>query len=107
MALPVALQLYSVRDAASADLADTLAKVKAMGYDGVELAGTYGMTAVEVKKILDEVKKVISYIRVNVNRDCTADEVNGIVNSIKKLMLDALEAMPKHERYISGKGDIK
>lgn len=56
---------------------------------------------------VDEVKKVISYIRVNVNRDCTADEVNGIVNSIKKLMLDALEAMPKHERYISGKGDIK
>ena len=51
----IALQVYSVRDAAEADFAGTMRKVKEMGYDGVELAGTYGMTAVEAKKILDEV----------------------------------------------------
>lgn len=50
----IALQVYSVRDAAEADFAGTMRKVKEMGYDGVELAGTYGMTAVEAKKILDE-----------------------------------------------------
>lgn len=51
----IALQVYSVRDAAEKDFAGTMKKVKEMGYDGVELAGTYGMTAVEAKKILDEV----------------------------------------------------
>ena len=51
----IALQVYSVRDAAEQDFAGTMRRVKEMGYDGVELAGTYGMTAVEVKKILDEI----------------------------------------------------
>lgn len=50
----IALQVYSVRDVAEQDFAGTMRKVKEMGYDGVELAGTYGMTAVEAKKILDE-----------------------------------------------------
>lgn len=51
----IALQVYSVRDVAEKDFADTMRKVKEMGYDGVELAGTYDMTAVEIKKILDEI----------------------------------------------------
>lgn len=51
---PIALQVYTVRDDAAADFAGTMRKVKQMGYDGVELAGTYGMTAVEAKKILDD-----------------------------------------------------
>lgn len=51
----IALQVYSVRDAAEKDFAGTMRRVKEMGYDGVELAGTYGMTAVEAKKILDEI----------------------------------------------------
>ena len=52
---PIALQVYTVRDVAEQDFIGTMRKVKEMGYDGVELAGTYGMTAVEAKKILDEV----------------------------------------------------
>ena len=42
MALPVALQLYSVRDELEADFEGTIAKVKEFGYDGVEFAGLYG-----------------------------------------------------------------
>ena len=52
---PIALQVYTVRDVAEQDFIGTMRKVKEMGYDGVELAGTYGMTVVEIKKILDEV----------------------------------------------------
>lgn len=52
---PIALQVYSVRDDAQGDFLETMKKVKAMGYDGVELAGTYGMTAVQAKEILDQV----------------------------------------------------
>ena len=52
---PIAIQVYSVRDAAEADFVQMAKDLKAMGYDGVELAGTYGMTAVKIKEILDEV----------------------------------------------------
>jgi len=52
---PIALQVYSVRDAAGQDVAQTMRKIKEMGYDGVELAGTYGKSVGEIKAILDEV----------------------------------------------------
>lgn len=52
--IPVALQLYTVRDACEKDFAGTLRQVADMGYAGVELAGTYGKSAAEVKKLLDD-----------------------------------------------------
>lgn len=54
MKLPVAIQVYSVRDDASADLDATLAKIKEMGYDGVEFAGLYGKTAAEVRALCEK-----------------------------------------------------
>lgn len=54
MAIPVALQLYSVRDFASKDLAGVLKQVKEMGYDGVEFAGFYDHSAADVKAMLDD-----------------------------------------------------
>ena len=41
--LPVALQLYSVREDLNADFLGTLCKVKEMGYEGVEFAGLCGV----------------------------------------------------------------
>lgn len=55
MALPVAVQVYSVRDDAKADLRGTLEKIKAMGYDGVEFAGLYGNKPEDIKKMCDEI----------------------------------------------------
>ncbi len=55
MALPVALQLYSVRDELAKDFLGTIKKVKEMGYDGVELSGLAGLDEKEVRKMLDEV----------------------------------------------------
>ena len=55
MSFPVALQLYSVRDAMAEDFAGTIKKVKDMGYDGVEFAGLFDHSAEEVKRICDEV----------------------------------------------------
>ena len=52
---PIALQVYSVRTDAEQDFAGVMRKVKDMGYDGVELAGTYGLTVAEAKQVLDEV----------------------------------------------------
>ena len=58
MSFPVAIQVYSVRGDASADLLGTLTKIKEMGYDGVELAGDYGLSAGEIKRVLDELALV-------------------------------------------------
>lgn len=51
---PVGLQLYSLRDSFAKDVPGTLDKVKAFGFKYVELAGTYGLSAAEFKKLLDE-----------------------------------------------------
>lgn len=42
MTLPIAVQLYSIRDALTADFAATLGRVADMGFAGVEFAGVYG-----------------------------------------------------------------
>lgn len=55
MSLPVALQVYSVRDDMAADFEGTLRKVKAMGYAGVEFAGLHGHDAKTVKNLLAEI----------------------------------------------------
>ncbi len=54
MALPIAVQLYSVRNEAKENLCEALKKVKEMGYDGVEFAGLHGHTPAEVKGMCEE-----------------------------------------------------
>ena len=54
MKLPIAIQLYSVRDDMEKDFEGTVKKVKELGYEGVEFAGLFGKTGVEVKKICDD-----------------------------------------------------
>ena len=54
MALPIAVQVYSVRDDAKADLRGTLTKIKEMGYDGVEFAGLYGYDPADIRDMCAE-----------------------------------------------------
>jgi sugar phosphate isomerase/epimerase len=54
MAIPIALQLYSVREDCAKDLPGTLAAVAKMGYKGVEWAGYYGRSAKELRKMCDD-----------------------------------------------------
>ena len=55
MSLPVAVQVYSVRDNASKDLRGTLVAIKEMGYDGVEFAGLYGNSPAQIKAMCEEI----------------------------------------------------
>lgn len=50
--IPVAVQVYSVREEAAADFAGTMHRIAQMGYDGVELAGLYGKSAEEIGAVL-------------------------------------------------------
>jgi sugar phosphate isomerase/epimerase len=52
--IPIALQLYSVREDCKKDFRGTLEAVARMGYDGVEFAGYYDTPAPELKKWLDD-----------------------------------------------------
>ncbi len=52
--IPIALQLYSIREDCKQDLPGSLQAVAKMGYEGVEFAGYYDRTAEELRKMLDD-----------------------------------------------------
>ena len=52
--LPIALQMYTVRDAAARDYAGTVRQVAAIGYAGVELAGHGGLSVRALRDVLNE-----------------------------------------------------
>jgi sugar phosphate isomerase/epimerase len=51
--IPIALQLYSLREIAGKDVPGTLAAVAQMGYQGVEFAGYHDRKAKDLRQILD------------------------------------------------------
>ena len=53
MKLPIAAQVYSIREEAEADFEKAMQQLAGMGYDGVELAGLYGKSAEEIKSALE------------------------------------------------------
>ena len=55
MALPVAVQLYSVRDEAEKDLPGTIRQMKELGYDGVEFAGLFGNKPSEIAQLCKDI----------------------------------------------------
>lgn len=66
MSLPVALQLWTVKQHASENFAETLKKVKEIGYDLVELADLYGLTPREIRTALRAagVKAIAAHVSV-------------------------------------------
>lgn len=52
--IPIALQLYSVREDCQKDLPGTLEAVAEMGYEGVDFAGYYGYEATAIRSMLDD-----------------------------------------------------
>ena len=81
--LPVALQMYSVRDFMDKDLEGTIKKVAEIGYDGVEFAGTYGRTAAELKAICE--KYGVKPISAHVPYDEMKKDIEGVIKYYKEL----------------------
>jgi sugar phosphate isomerase/epimerase len=52
-AIPIALELYTVRDETARDFAGTLERVAALGYRAVEFAGYGGLSAQEMRDLLE------------------------------------------------------
>ncbi len=51
MALPIALQLYTVRDLLQQDFDGVIQRIAEIGYLGVEAAGVYGRSAVDAARL--------------------------------------------------------
>jgi sugar phosphate isomerase/epimerase len=66
----IALQLYTVRETMKNDFLGTLKDVAGIGYKGVELAGMGGMTAKELRAVLDDLGVTV------VGGHCSVDAVN-------------------------------
>ena len=58
MALPIGLQLYTLRNEMKADFEGTLRRVKEMGYAGVEFAGLYGYAPEYIKGLIDALELI-------------------------------------------------
>lgn len=52
--ISVGLELYSVRNECKADFHGTVAQVAQIGYKGVEFAGYWGLSAKEVRQMIDD-----------------------------------------------------
>lgn len=83
MAFSVALQVYSVRDFAEKDLKGTLRKIKEMGYDGVEFAGLYGHTPLEVKDMVEEIG--LNPISAHVPLDEMLSDPDGVIEGYAQI----------------------
>lgn len=79
--LPIALQLYSIRDEMEKDFKGTLKKVKDMGYEGVEFAGLFGNSPSDVKAMLDEIG--LTPISAHISLDELLSDIPKVINDYK------------------------
>lgn len=78
-ALPIALQVYSIREEAENNFVETMHKVKALGYDGVELAGLYGHNPKYIRDVLKEIG--LNPISAHIPYDEFVKDLNGTVKA--------------------------
>lgn len=81
--LPIAAQVYSVREEAAADFDDTMKALAQMGYDGVELAGLYGKDPKEIRSALD--RWGLQAVSAHVAYDEFARDLEGTVETYRKI----------------------
>lgn len=82
--IPVALQLYSIREECKKDLPGTLAAVAKMGYDGVEFAGYYERGAKELRSMLDGLNLKTFSTHINI-KTLVGDELDKTIEFNKIL----------------------
>jgi sugar phosphate isomerase/epimerase len=80
---PIGLQLYSLRDEFSKRVPETLAKVHGFGFENVELAGTYGSSPEDFKKLLQ--KHHLNAVSTHFPFDRLKDDLDAVVREAKTL----------------------
>jgi sugar phosphate isomerase/epimerase len=82
-AVPIALQLYTVRDQTAMDFPGTVRRVAELGYAGVELAGDGGLTADQLRALLDETGLGLAGSHVPLER--MVDDLDNVIDSSQRL----------------------
>ncbi|MEX2389417.1 MAG: sugar phosphate isomerase/epimerase [Phycisphaeraceae bacterium] len=102
MSLPIALQLYTIRDAMKADFEGALKQVADMGYQYVELAGLAGRTPEQAKAVLDELglKAIASHEGI----DRLKDDLDGAIKQATTFGYDLLVCPYIGEEYRTAEG---
>ena len=110
--LPVALQLYTVRDNVAEDFVGTLVKVKEMGYDGVEFAGLYDHSPAQIKHWCDSVGLVA--LSAHVPFDEMVQDIDKVIADYKAIGCEYIvvpyvseECHPDGENFFNMIEDIK
>jgi sugar phosphate isomerase/epimerase len=85
MALPLGLQLYSLREDAAKDFPTVLQKVAKMGYKGVEFAGLHGRKPAELAKMVKDLGMVCVSSHLPLP---TKENVNQVVDDAKALGIE-------------------
>lgn len=80
---PLGVQLYSVRGPIRGDVPGTLARVRALGFEEVELAGTYGRSAADFRQMLD--RAGLRATAMHVGYDRLRDSLPAVVAEAKAL----------------------
>ena len=99
MPLPIACQLYTVRDLVRQDLAGAVKAVADIGYGAVELAG-YGNlpSAIEVRNVLDDLG--LSVVATHTNMDALERNLAAMLDDAERLASPAvvLSFLPEPRR---------
>jgi sugar phosphate isomerase/epimerase len=82
--MPVALQLWSVREDCARDLEGTLGAVAEMGYDGVEFAGYHGWSARRLRDLLRDLGLRVAGSHVGIGT-LIGDELEGSIEFNQEL----------------------
>ncbi len=80
---PIGYQLYSARAEAEKDLDGVLSALSQMGYDGVEFAGLYGLTAAEIKAKLQ--KHNLKAVSAHVPLAAIQADMDGVIATYKEI----------------------
>lgn len=79
----IGLQLFTLRDETAADFAGTLRQVAELGYEGVEFAGYGGLSADELKALLQELE--LKAIGSHVSLQSLRENLEGEIDYLKTI----------------------
>jgi sugar phosphate isomerase/epimerase len=85
--IPVAVQLYSLREPAAVDFEAVLRSVAEMGYVGVELAGFNGLAPARVGEILSDTGMVVSSAH---TAELDSDKLHQVLDDVQAVGCDKL-----------------
>jgi len=87
--IPVALQLYTIRNSTASDLTGAFSELQRIGYSNVELAGLYGKSTSEIKTFFADygIKPISAHVGLS---EVESDTIGNTIKTYQDLNVDTL-----------------